>query len=216
MFVRSRGVVLAALLTFVAASPLAAQKVGFVNTSRILQEMPQRPAAEAAIRVALEALQARQQVMVDSLNGMLAAFERDSSALPQAEKVARFQTMQTYDARYRDTLEVLERESQEAQAAAMQPMFDLIRTALDEIRASDNYTMILDLSREGSQIVSYDRNLDISDRVLTRIRAMATTARPGTAPAGQRPPAQTPAAAPATQRPAAPGPVAQPSGVRRP
>ncbi len=216
MFVRSRGVVLAALLSLIAASPLAAQKVGFVNTNRILQEMPQRPAAEAAIRVALEALAARQQVMVDSLNGMLAAFERDSSALPQAEKVTRFQAMQAYDARYRDTLEVLERESQEAQAAAMQPMFDLIRTALDDIRAAENYTMILDLSREGSQIVSYDRNLDISDRVLTRIRSTAA-ARPTTPPAGQRPPAQTPAATtPAAPRPAAPGPVAQPTGVRRP
>jgi outer membrane protein len=215
MFVRSRAALLAALLTIGAASPLAAQKVGFVNTARILQEMPQRPAAEAAIRAALDALAARQQVMVDSLNGMLAAFERDSATLAQAEKLTRFQTMQAYDARYRDTLEVLERESQEAQAAAMQPMFDIIRTALDDIRAAENFTMILDLSREGSQIVSFDRNLDISDRVLTRIRATAN-ARPGTAPATQRPPAQTPAAAPATQRPAQPGPVAQPTGVRRP
>ena len=212
MSVRSWRVLVAALLTLGAASPLAAQKVGFVNTARILQEMPGRPAAEAQLRVAVEALAARQQIMVDSLNGMLAAFERDSSALPQAEKVARFQTMQAYDAKYRDTLEVLERESQEAQAAVMQPLFDQIRLALDEVRAADQYSMILDLSREGSQIVSFDRNLDISDKVLTRIRAQSSTARPNTPttpPAAQRP-------APATQRPAAPGPVAQPSGVRRP
>ena len=209
MSVRSWRVLVAALLTLGAATPLAAQKIGFVNTARILQEMPGRAAAEAQLRTAVEALAARQQVMVDSLNGMLAAFERDSSALPQAEKVTRFQAMQLFDARYRDTLEVLERESQEAQAAVMQPLFDQIRLALDEVRAADAYAMILDLSREGSQIVSFDRNLDISDRVLTRIRAQSTTARPNT-------PATPPAAAPATQRPAAPGPVAQPSGVRRP
>lgn len=214
MFARSRAVVLAAILVLGAAPPLAAQKVAFVNSTRVLQEMPQRAAAEAQIRTALEALAARQQVMVDSLNGMLASFERDSASLTQADKLTRFQAMQAYDARYRDTLEVLERESQETQAAAMQPMFDLIRTALDDIRAAENYTMILDLSREGSQVVSFDRNLDISDRVLTRIRATAA-ARPGAAPATTpRPPTQT--TAPATQRPAQPGPVAQPSGVRRP
>jgi outer membrane protein len=213
MFARTRGVLLAAILTIGAASPLAAQKVAFVNSARILQEMPQRAAAEAQIRTALEGLAARQQVMVDSLNGMLAAFERDSASLAQADKLTRFQAMQAYDARYRDTLEVLERESQEAQAAAMQPMFDLIRTALDDLRAAENITMILDLSREGSQVVSFDRNLDISDRVLTRIRATAG-ARPGAAPTTPRPPAAAPA--PATQRPAQPGPVAQPSGVRRP
>lgn len=212
MSVRSWRLLAAALLSVGAASPLAAQKIGFVNTARILQEMPARPAAEAQLRVAVEALGARQQVMVDSLNGMLAAFERDSLALPQAEKVARFQAMQAYDARYRDTLEVLEREGQEAQAAVMQPLFDQIRLALDEVRAAEQYAMILDLSREGSQVVSFDRNLDISDRVLTRIRAQSSAARPNTPatpPAAQRP-------APATQRPAAPGPVAQPSGVRRP
>lgn len=201
MFVRTRGALMAAILTLGAVSPLAAQKVGFVNTARVLQEMPQRPATEAAIRTALEGLAARQQVMVDSLNGMLSAFERDSASLSQADKLARFQQMQAFDARYRDTLTVLERESQEAQAAAMQPLFDLIRTALDDIRLAENYTMILDLSREGSQVVSFDRNLDISDRVLTRIRATA----------GARP--ATPSAA---QAPVQPGPVAQPSGVRRP
>lgn len=213
MFVRTRGALLAAILTLGATSPLAAQKVGFVNTARVLQEMPQRPATEAVIRAALEALAARQQVMVDSLNGMVAGFERDSAALSQADKLVRFQQMQAYDVRYRDTLEVLEQQSQEVQAEAMQPLFDLIRTALDDIRAEENYTMILDLSRESSQIVTFDRNLDISDRVLTRIRA-AAGARPGAAPGAARPPAAT--ASPTAPRPAQPGPVAQPSAARRP
>lgn len=218
MSVRSSGLLFVAALLSLAASPLAAQKVAFVNTQRVLQEMPSRAQAEAQIRTSLEALQGRQQVMVDSLNGLIAAFERDSAGLSQQDKVARFQTLQAYDARYRDTLEVLEQESQQAQATAMQPLFDLIRLALDEIRAADNYTMILDLSREGSAIVAYDRNLDISDKVLTRIRASSapTPARPGAAPATQRPAPQTPAAAPATPRPAPQGPVSQPTGVRRP
>lgn len=207
MSVRSRGVLFVAALLSLAAAPLAAQKVAFVNTTRILQEMPARAQAEAQMRTAIEALGARQQVMVDSLNGLIAAFERDSASLSQQDKIARFQSLQAYDARYRDTLQVLEQESQEAQAEAMQPLFDQIRVALDDIRAADNYTMILDLSREGSPVVAFDRNLDISDRVLTRIRAAGTpTPRPQT-------PAATP---PATQRPAPQGPVSQPTGVRRP
>jgi outer membrane protein len=208
MTVRFLGALLVATLFTGAAAPLAAQqKVAFINSQRILQEMPARAQAEAQMRTALEALGARQQVMVDSLNGLIAAFERDSAGLSQQDKVARFQTLQAYDARYRDTLQVLEEESQQAQAAAMQPLFDQIRVALDDIRTADNYTMILDLSREGSPIVAFDRNLDISDRVLTRIRASGAPA----------PRPQTPAATPpAAQRPAPQGPVSQPTGVRRP
>jgi outer membrane protein len=221
MSIRMRGALLVAAFLSVAATPLAAQqpKIAFVNTQRILAEMPQRAAAEAQMRTALEALSARQQVMVDSLNGMIAAFEKDSATLAQPERVARFQAMQAYDARYRDTLEVLERESQAAQAAVMQPLYDQIRVALDEVRTADSYTMILDLSAQTSQVVAFDRNLDISDKVLARIRASAAPARPGTAPAAQRPPAQAPAGTPPATtpaRPATPGPVAQPSGVRRP
>ena len=218
MSFRLRGALfLAAILSLAAAPVSAQQRVAFVNSARILQEMPTRAAAEAQMRTAVEALQGRQQVMVDSLNGLLAAFERDSASLPQAEKITRFQALQAFDARYRDTLEVLEQESQQAQAAAMQPLFDQIRVALDEIRAADNYTMILDLSAQGSPVVAFDRNLDISDRVLTRIRASATPTRPTNPPAAQRPPTTQPATPAATpQRPPTTGPVAQPTGVRRP
>ena len=33
----------------------------------------------------------------------------------------------------------------------MQPLFDQIRIALDDVRAADSYAMIIDLSREGGE-----------------------------------------------------------------
>ncbi len=209
MIVRFRGLLVAALLTLVAATPLAAQKVGFVDTRKILQEMPGRAQAEERMRIAVEALGARQKVMVDSLNAMMASFEADSATLTQVDKVARFTALQQYDARYRDTLEVLEQEAQEQQAAAMQPLFDLIRISLDDLRQAEGFAMIFDVASQGNNIVSMDRNLDLSDRVLARIRAQATTARP-TPPAA----APTTTARPTTPPPA--GPVAGPTGARRP
>lgn len=210
MIVRSRGLVMAALLTLVAATPLAAQKVGFVDTRKILQEMPGRAQAEERMRVGIEALGARQKVMVDSLNAMMASFEADSATLSQADKVARFNTLQLYDARYRDTLQVLETEAQEQQGVAMQPLFDQIRIALDDLRQAEGFAMIFDIAAQGSSIVSMDRNLDLSDRVLARIRAQSTAPRPATPPAA----APTTPARPATPPPA--GPVAGPTGARRP
>jgi len=204
MIVRSRGLLVAALLSLVAAAPLAAQKVGYVDTRKILQEMPGRNAAEARMRVGLETLSLRQRKMVDSLNTLMAAFERDSSALSQEQKVARFTALQVYDQQYRDTLQVLEEEASEQQAEAMQPLFDIIRLALDDVRQADGYAMIFDIGAQGSNVVSMDKNLDLSDRVLARIRAMPAPTAPMVPP---------PAAAP--QQPAA-GPVAQPAGVRRP
>ena len=212
MTIMSRGALVAALISLAAAvAPLSAQKVGYVDSRKILQEMPARAAAEARMRAGLEALSARQKKMVDSLNFLMASFERDSATLSQADKVARFTAMQTYDAQYRDTLQVLEEAAQASQAEAMQPLFDQIKIALDDVRQADGYSMIFDIGGQSNPIVSMDRNLDLSDRVLARIRAMPATGAAAPAPAPARP-AATPAAPAA--RPT--GPVSQPSGARRP
>jgi outer membrane protein len=201
MNVLSRGLFAAALLA-VGAAPLAAQKIGYVDSRKILQEMPGRTQVENRMRVNLEALSARQKVMVDSLNTMMAAFERDSSSLSQSDRVQRFTAMQLYDGRYRDTLQALEEEAQTQQAEAMQPLFDQIRVALEDLRQAEGYAMIFDIGNQANAIVAMDRNLDLSDKVLLRVRATSTTrpATPPTTPEATRPP----------------GPVSQPAGARRP
>lgn len=200
MIVRSRGL-LAACFLLLAAVPLQAQqKFGYVDSRRILQDMPGRTQAEAGLRVQIEALGAREKRMVDSLNAMMTAFEKDSATLTQAAKVTRFTQLQTYDAQYRDTLEALQVEAQQRQQEAMAPLFDQIRLALEDVRLAEGYAMIFDVGAQVNPLVAMDKNLDLSDRVIARIRAMPVTARP-------------PATAPANRPPV--GPVAQPAGVGR-
>jgi outer membrane protein len=185
------------VLLLAAAAPLSAQKVGYVDSRKILQDMPGRAQVEAALRAEIEKLGAREKKMVDSLNALMAAFERDSASLSQAERVTRFTAMQAYDGLYRDTLEVLEAEAQRLQAEAMAPLFDQIRIALEDVRQADGYAMIFDVGGQVNPIVAMDKNLDLSDRVIARIRTMPAATRPVATPA-----------------PA--GPVGAPAGVRRP
>jgi outer membrane protein len=76
-----------------------------------------------------------------------------------------------------------------------------INKVIDELRAEEGYTMIFDAENQAGVVVAADKNLDLTDKVLARLRA----AGPPTA-------AARPSGA-GTQRPAAP---AQPSGVQRP
>lgn len=199
MIVRSRGILAAWLLLLVgAASPLAAQKVAYVDSRKILQEMPGRASVENALRVEMEKLGQRERRMVDSLNVLVAAFERDSAKLSQTDRVARFTAIQAYDGHYRDTLEALQEEAQEIQQQAMAPLFDQIRIALEDIRAAEGIAMIFDLGAQVNPIVAMDKNLDLSDRVIARIRSMP------------RPQPTTP-----QNTPAPTGPVSQPGGVTR-
>jgi outer membrane protein len=207
MTVRPRGL-LAALLLLVAAAPLSAQmRIGYVDTRKILQEMPARTAVEAQLRVELEVLGAREKKMIDSLNVMVASFEKDSASLTQETRTQRFAALQAYDAQYRDTLQALQNEAQQMQTAAMQPLFDAVKLALEDIRQADGLAFILDVGAQGSNIVAMDKNLDLSDKVIARLRTQP--AQPAARPTARPAPA-------APARPAPAGPVSQPAGVRKP
>ncbi len=203
MNVRSRGA-LAAFALLLSTAPLGAQaKVGYVDSRRILSEMPGRQQVEARLQTEMATLESREKKMADSLQAMLASFQTDSAKMTPEDRTKRFAAMQQYDALYRDTLQALQAEAQQLQGAAMQPLFDQIKLALDEVRAADGLAFIFDIGSQGNAIVSMDKNLDLSDKVLARIRAMP--ARPVAAPAAQ----------PAAPKPAPAGPVSQPSGVTR-
>jgi outer membrane protein len=207
MNVGSRGLVAALVLLVASAAPAAAQsKVGYVDSRKILQEMPGRNQVEAKLRTDLESLQAREKKMIDSLNTMMGAFEKDSAKLSAEDRTKRFTALQQYDAMYRDTLQALQEEAQGKQAEAMQPLFDIIRIALEDVRSAEGYSMIFDLGAQVNPIVAMDKNLDLSDKVIARIRTMPA-ARPTTAP--------TTAPKPATPAPKPAGPVSQPAGVGR-
>ncbi|MCC7002469.1 MAG: OmpH family outer membrane protein [Gemmatimonadaceae bacterium] len=205
MNVGSRGLVAALVLLVASAAPAAAQsKVGYVDSRKILQEMPGRNQVEAKLRTDLESLQQREKKMIDSLNVMMGAFEKDSAKLSTEDRTKRFTALQQYDAMYRDTLQALQEEAQGKQAEAMQPLFDIIRIALEDVRSAEGYSMIFDLGAQVNPIVAMDKNLDLSDKVIARIRTMPA-ARPTVAPA---PKPAAPAAKPS-------GPVSQPAGVTR-
>ena len=206
-----RGVLAALLPLTLLAAPAAAQtKVAYVDTRKILQEMPGRNQVEARYRTEVEALQSREKTMVDSLNAMVAAFEKDSATLTATQRTERFTKLQEFDGRYRDTLQVLQNEAQQKQGEMMQPLFDQIKIALEDVRRAEGVAMIFDMGAQANPVVAMDKNLDLSDKVIAKLRTMPAAA-PAPAPAPAARPAA-PAAAPA--RPA--GPVTQPAGVRRP
>ena len=80
----------------------------------------------------------------------------------------------------------------------MQPIMEQIQRIIDEIRSEEGYAMIFDVGATSGGVVAADRNLDITPRVIARLKAAgvaktntpaATPARgaPLSAPAGVQP-----------------------------
>jgi outer membrane protein len=173
-----------------------APKIAFVNTQAIFQGAPGRAEAEAQFEKERNAFGEQVKRMDDSLNAMVATYQRDAAKLDSAMRVRREGAIRTKQDEYRQRASGLEEQLNQRREALLQPIMERIRTALDQIRAEDGYAMILNNDPQASFIVSADKNLDITARVLARLRTLAANA-PSSRPTG----APVPAPAGVTRRP---------------
>ena len=199
-FIRATAV--AATLVAGATLPAAAQqssppavKIAFVNTQAIFESAPGRAEAQAQFEKERNALAEQVRRMDDSLNTMVGNYQRTMSGLDSATRSRRETAIRTRQEEYRQRASGLEQQLGQRQEALIQPIMERIRTALDQIRAEGGYAMIFNNDPQGSLIVSADKNLDITEQVVARLRTLAASSPPA--------------------RPAPGAPVPAPSGVTR-
>lgn len=177
------------------AAPAGPSRIAFVNTQTLFEQAPGRAEAEQAWNAESGRVQEQLKRMSDSLQTMVEAYQKSEATLSAAQKETRQRAIQTRQQEYQGRAQQLEQQAGARRDSLLQPIMERIQKALDDIRAEDGYAMIINRDAGGSVIVSADRNLDITDRVLARLRSMG-------APAA---------------RPAAPAaPAAGPAGVTRP
>lgn len=193
-----RAAVVATTMMAAAAVPAAAQlatptptKLAYVNTQAIFQSAPGRAEAEAQFERETTTFRERVKRMDDSLNTMVADYQKNAARLDTATRVRRETAIRTKQEEYRQRASTLEEQLNQRRDALLQPIMERIRQALDQIRSEDGYAMILNNDSQGSLIVSADKNLDITERVVARLKTLAANApaRPATgapvpAPAG--------------------------------
>jgi hypothetical protein len=82
-----------------------------------------------------------------------------------------------------------------------------VNKVIQDVRAEDGYAFIFDSGAQVPFIVSADKNLDITTRIIDRLKTLGPPKLPA-------PTVMAPAAAEA--KPPATGPVSRPAGVARP
>ena len=187
-----------AALVFVAAagSPLAAQsgqKMAFIRSSVLLEQAPGRVEAEAQFDRETGTYRDQIKRMSDSLNALVADFEKVQATLSAATRDSRGKAIQAREADYQRRTRELEQKAQQRQTELVQPILDRVKQAIEDIRIEGGYAFIFNVE-QGSPIVSMDKNLNVTDRVLVKLRSATASVKP----------------------PATGAPTPAPSGVTRP
>lgn len=194
-----RATMLALVLSLSATATAGAQgspKLAYIRSQALLAEAPGRAEAEAAFEREMSTYRQQVQRMGDSLNTLINAYNQEEISLSPAAKETRQQAIREREDQYQQRVRQLEQQVEGRRVALMQPIMDLVTKVIEDVRREDGYAMIFNVGPEGGVLVAADTSLDITARVLTRLKAAS-------------PP--TPAA-----RPATPASVPAPSGVTRP
>jgi outer membrane protein len=194
----------AAALAFTAVAGVAqAQKIAYVNTQALMEVAPGKAAADSALAKESEGYRAQLQKMQDSLNSMFTNYTKKEPTLTAAQKETQQKAIQGFETTVQAKQLQLEQQFAQRRNEVYAPITEAVKKVLDDIRAEDGYAIILANDPGQSPIVSADKNLDITDRVVARLRTVKAgpVAAPGsgkttpTGPAGvTRPPPKPPTA----------------------
>jgi outer membrane protein len=123
--------------------------------------------------------------MQDSINGLLSKYQKDEPTLTAAVKDSRQKAIQALETEFQAKQVQFQKQFDDRTKEVMAPITDQVKKVIDDIRVEDGYAIILDNAPGAGNIVSADKNLDITDRVVSRLRA--TPAAKIAAPAATKP-----------------------------
>ena len=124
---------------------------------------------------------------------MVVAFDRDAPKLDSAVRESRRRSIGQREVEYQTRARGLDSTMQARQAQLVKPIMERVQSVIESIRTEDGYAMIFDVGAQSSVVVAADKRLDLTERVLARLKSQGI-----------------PPAAPAS------GAVPQPAGVTRP
>ncbi len=191
------------------AAPLSAQsappqRFAYVDTRDILNQAPGRAEAEAVLQKEAVVWEAEIKKMQDTMNGMIADFQKKTATFTPAEREKQTKLIQDKQGEFQKRNDDINAEAERRRSEVLQPILDQIKLALEDVRKSSGLDAIFDVGQNAT-IVAVDKNLNLSDRVIARLRVLGAPAVPVKA---STPPA--PAAKPSGL------PVSAPSGIGRP
>lgn len=170
-------------------SPCAKSGFAFVSSQAILASIPAYVQADSLVQKDIAAYQLEMAKLQGNLDSASRAYQDKSTLLSSAQKAAEIKKLEAQ----RDQIQAhgtdLQSKVQTRQAELFQPITSRVQDVLDGMRAELNCSVIFDVSpgAGGSYIASADKSLDLTQRMIDRLKA--SEPKPAAKPAsGIKPP----------------------------
>jgi len=147
-----------------------ALRVAFVKARSVLQSMPGYAKAESLYAKDAQTAQVEADRMQAAWDSTVAAYQQSSAMLSASAKTAREKVLNAQQDTLRSKLQAIKDRVDARERELLTPMQSRLQAIIDGVRAEGNFALVIDLDNPYSQnIVSYDKSLDITDRVVRRL-----------------------------------------------
>lgn len=184
----SAGAATAAASQGVTAAAPAGYKLAYINSQRILEQAPGRADAEAQFQREMGSYQEQIRRMSDSLKTLVDDYNKQEVILSPAARETKQREIRTREESYQQRIQQLQQQAQQREQELVRPIMQQITQVINTIRVEEGYAFVFDVAAQGGTVVAADTTLDITPRVVARLRSTAATAKPAAKPGAPSPP----------------------------
>ncbi len=157
-------------VTAFGANAQGSLKIGYTDVEYILSALPEAKQIESELTDYGQKLEAQLSSKMQDFQTKLTAYQNSAATmLPEikADKESELQTMQQSIQKFQQDAEGM---LQKKQVTLLQPVYDKIQKAIDEVRKENGFSFIFSARPSGlSVILSADEAYDISELVFTKL-----------------------------------------------
>lgn len=160
--------------------PAAAQgplKIGYINSQKLIEQAPGSAEVKVTLQKELASWKAQVDAMQDSIQTMISQFEQKAVLLSPDAKQKRQDEITTKESAFRARVTEIQTKASQRQSELLTPIMDKVQAAITAMRTAEGYSIIFDASTEA--MVAADPALDLTDKVLARLKAQGTPATAG-------------------------------------
>ncbi len=145
-------------------------RIGFIRATTVLRQMPGYQRAESTWTKEAESVQQEMQRLQRGWDSTVTAFRQSSSMMTPSQRTARERQLEAQGDSLNTKFQTLRDRIDARERELLTPMQTRLQAVIDGVRGELSLVMVIDLDNPSSaNIISYDKTLDISDRVARRV-----------------------------------------------
>lgn len=165
---------IALVLTALAFQPASAQqatqgRIVFINSQQVVAAAPGAREAQTTLEQEMGTMRTQVQQMEATLDSMMTSYEQRQVMLSPDARRTMQEEIRTRQREFQQRAMQMEQQAQQRQAELLRPIMARVQQVIDALREERGYALVLDAAEGG--LISADPSLDITQEVLTRLRA---------------------------------------------